>query len=381
MTVSLSIFLILLSAAFLFGFYLSFMQRFRRGLRSAFPTPAPGKPTVSVVIAARNEERTIGALLTGLINQSYPIDRFEVIIADDESTDRTAEIVRDFIARASNLRLIRVQGRSRARSPKKNALGQGIAAAKGDIILTTDADCLVAHYWVESMAAQFLPGIDFVAGFSRTWITDWKHASLAQKFEFVDFYAIFAAAGGAILDGHPFSCSGQNLAYRRTAFEQVGGFTRIAHYLSGDDVHMMHQFRKAGMGLDFARSRHTYVYTRPTTSWSALIIQRARWASNAKPMAITDPIFFFYLTIAFLLNIGWPVAIFFHAWLGIALAAIKALVDYRFLSEHLDLFQIESARMRFFPVWFLLQPFYILAVTVLGLAGAYRWRGRAPRGV
>lgn len=372
-------FAIVVTGVLLLGLYLAFTFRFRRGYRVPEPVPAPGKPFVTVVIAARNEEQNLSALLTGLLNQSYPPELFEVIVADDESTDNTVAVVESFAERLPNLRCLRVVGRERAASPKKNALQQAVDAARGEIILATDADCLVARWWIESMVAHFRPGIEFVAGFSRTWLTDWKSASSAQRFEFIDFYAIFAAAGGAILAGTPFSCSGQNLGFRREAFRRVGGYSSIAHLLSGDDVHLMHLFRRAGLGITFARNRHTFVYTRPVRSWGSLINQRARWASNARQMAKTDFIFFFYLTIAFLLNISLPVTIVANPFFGVAILAIKATADFRFLNGLRDTFLIDAPRLRFFPVWFLLQPLYMILVAVLGLPGLFRWQGRTPR--
>jgi cellulose synthase/poly-beta-1,6-N-acetylglucosamine synthase-like glycosyltransferase len=368
----------LMAAAAVLAAYMSFTFRFRRGYNHPEPLPASGKPMVSVVIAARNEENRIGALLTGLMNQSYPASRFEVIVIDDDSEDRTRIIVQEFTEKTGNIRLLRAQNRATARSPKKNALQQAIDAASGDIILTTDADCLVAQYWVESMVAQFRPGVDFVAGFSRTWITDWNKANSAQKFEHLDFFAGFAVAGGALLSGWAFTCSGQNLGFRKTGFTQVGGYSKIAHVLSGDDVHLMHLFRMAGLGITFTRNRHTLVYTRPISGWTALINQRARWASNSSRMAKTMPIFFLYLTIAFLLNIGLPYVVIVSPGWGLALVGIKALSDYRFLRGLCATFQIESRRLRFFPVWFVVQPLYMIAAVGLGLPGLFRWQGRSP---
>ena len=101
------------------------------------------KPSASVVIAARNEEKNIGRLLTALVNQTYSEELFEIIVADDDSTDGTADIVLEFSNKFNFVKLVKIENREQVKSPKKNALAQAIKMAKGEIILSTDADCMV----------------------------------------------------------------------------------------------------------------------------------------------------------------------------------------------------------------------------------------------
>ncbi len=96
-------------------------------------------PSVTVVIAARNEEEVILNLIHDLINQEYPIDKLEVIIVDDRSTDSTREILKEATENYSCINVITVKEKSTEITPKKNALSKGIDKASGQIILLTDS--------------------------------------------------------------------------------------------------------------------------------------------------------------------------------------------------------------------------------------------------
>lgn len=354
--------------------YLRYLQIFDRGLQHNSQDYRKTSHKVSVVVAVRNEEKNLPSLLTSLVNQTYPRDLYEIIIANDSSQDTSADIIREFQQKWPQIILVDVVNRHQVRSPKKNALAQAIAISSGDVILTTDADCLVSQYWVEAMSALFYEETAMVAGFSRTRLADWQQAPLVQKFEHFDFLSIFLAAAGAVASRKYFSCSGQNLAYTRQAFQLVGGFSRIGHLVSGDDVNLMQLFRRAGLRIVYNFSRHSFVTTRPTGSWQQLLNQRIRWASNLKHQIYLNPEFFLYLVACFLFILLPFYLLFCCWWLGLLLIGIRVLADLKFLARGREIFLIEKNKLKFYPYWFLLQPGYIFLVTLLGLAGAFRWK-------
>ncbi len=357
--------------------YVLYTMRFRKGLMSLKSGESYTKPMVSVVVAARNEGRNIQMLLTSLVNQSYPQERYQIIIADDQSTDDTAEKVRLFCEKWDHVIHLSVQDREKARSPKKNALTQAIEACSGEIVLTTDADCVVSRFWIESMVACFEDGVDLVAGYSRPKILDWKKASFVQKYEYFDVFAIFAAAAGAIGAGNAFSCSGQNLAYRRSAYDRVGGFTRVAHLVSGDDVNLMQLIRNAGLGIRFASNAHTFVYTRPIDSMSSFFNQRSRWASNLKAQLSLNPEFFAYLSAVAVMHAMSVVMFFYDIRVALIIWAARLIGEWHFLKVAMERFLFETRRMWFFPIWYLLQPIYIVITALRGILNVYKWHGRS----
>lgn len=353
--------------------YLFYLRLFYIGLKNRNVNFKYSKPFVSVVVAARNEENNIARLLTTLVNQTYPADQFQIIIANDGSTDRTISIVNQFINKWDNIKLLNVTGREKAISAKKNALSQAIEMAEGEIILSTDADCLVGRYWIESMVACFNDN-DMVVGFSRTKLTNWKKTDFIRKFEHFDFLAMLFAAAGAISLGKYFSCSGQNIAYKKEAFNKVGGFKKIKHLISGDDVNLMQLFRKSGMKVSFAFTDHSYVYTQPIINIWKFLSQRIRWTSNMKWQILLNPEFFVYLLSVFFITF-LPIVILFDFWeLGVGVLLLRMILDLIFLKYGYEVFGENKKKLIFYPVWFFIQPFYIIVIALMGGLNLFSWK-------
>jgi cellulose synthase/poly-beta-1,6-N-acetylglucosamine synthase-like glycosyltransferase len=354
--------------------YLYYHVRFYLGLTSHSQTISNTKPTVSVVIAARNEENNLPFLLTALANQTYSPKLYEVIVANDDSTDKTAAIVQQFAEKWPNFQLLNVQDRQEAKSPKKNALNQAIQAAQGEVILSTDADCLVSQYWIETMVANFTPNVAMVSGFSQTKLKNWEKSKLIQKYEQFDFLVLMTAAAGAISAGKYFSSTGQNIGYRKSAFEKVGGFQKIKHLISGDDVNLMQLFRKAGFKIRFSFFDHSFVQTQPISGFKQFLNQRFRWASNYKWQLLLNPEFFFYLADVILITILPFVALFINWPLALILFLARILADLLYLHKSFKIFGIEMKKIKMFGLWFIMQPVYILAAAIGGQLEIFRWK-------
>jgi cellulose synthase/poly-beta-1,6-N-acetylglucosamine synthase-like glycosyltransferase len=360
-------------ALFSLSLYLYYLLLFIKGLKTEQNYNNTRKPQVTVVIAARNEERNIIHLLTALVNQIYPAELFEIIIANDGSSDGTVKVVEQFSKKWENVKLINVQNRENAISPKKNALSQAIENSSGEIIVSTDADCIVGKHWLKAMVACFDDN-DMVVGLSRTKVTNWEKASLLHKFEHFDFLAMFAAAAGAISSGKYFSCSGQNIAYKKEAFYAVGGFEKIKHLVSGDDVNLMQLFRKAGMKVKFAYSPHSFVYTKSVENWWQLLSQRSRWTSNMKWQTILNPEFYIYLVSTFLVVVSPFIVVFKYWLLAVGIVFLRIIFEFGFLKESYKKFDEEKNRLKFYPLWFILQPVYFILVAMLGALNIFSWK-------
>ena len=360
-------------ALFSLGLYLYYLLLFIKGLKTQQNCNNTRKPTVTVIIAARNEERNITHLLTFLVNQSYPIELYEVIVANDGSSDGTAKVVEQFSKKWENIKLINIQDRENVISPKKNALSRAIENSSGEIIVSTDADCVVGKHWLKSMVSC-VDDNDMVVGLSRTKIADWKKAGLLQKFEHFDFLAMLAAAAGAISSGKYFSCSGQNIAYRKEAFIAVGGFEQIKHLISGDDVNLMQLFRKAGRKVKFAYSSHSFVYTKPVKNWSELLSQRSRWTSNMKWQTILNPEFYIYLVSTFFVVVLPFAVVFKYWWFAVGIVFLRVILELSFLRKGYKKFGEEKNRLKFYPLWFILQPVYFILVAMLGALNIFSWK-------
>ena len=136
-----------------------------RGLsgRRSGPALVRDRPSVSAIVAARNEETTLPHCLDALAGQDYQ-GAFEVIVVDDRSRDRTWDLIAAKAATWPVLKGVQAGPDGRFKCPKKSALAEGIEASSGEILLFTDADCRPPADWVRSMVAHFAPGVGLVAG-------------------------------------------------------------------------------------------------------------------------------------------------------------------------------------------------------------------------
>lgn len=341
-----------------------------------------GKPFVSVVIAARNEEENIGDLLSDLSNQTYPKDKYEVIVANDRSEDRTGEIIDSYARNHTNFLHVKVQPDDKiGLIAKKNALNQGIQRSRGEIILSTDADCRVKSTWIETMVSFFTPETGMVVGFSQLGQKGEKR-SLFEKIQAVDFLALMGAAQGSINLGIPLAASGQNLGFRRQAFLEVGGYEKIKDRISGDDVLLLQLIYKfTNWKSRFAHSDAAFNWTQPMKTLSDFLNQRKRWASNGLIQLRLNKIFFVLLWVMLIVNgvffIGIPYYLVMGMPLLLPLICILVKISVEFLMvlaaglryQRLDL-------VKYFPFWMIAQIPYVAVTGVLGFFGKFNWKNR-----
>ncbi|RMF10953.1 MAG: glycosyltransferase [Candidatus Neomarinimicrobiota bacterium] len=357
------------------GLYVVFVLALLRGLNRLGSPPAPPDtlPPVSVVIAARNEQAHLPALLEALDRQNYSGGEWECIVVDDRSTDGTGDLLDTWCESHPRFRALRISQPAPNMTPKKWALTQGIEAAGGDIILATDADCVPPPGWIHSMVSRLLagdppPGI--VVGFSR--MSD-QHPSLLTAYQRVDFLAVMSANAGAIGQGWGWSGSGQNLAYRKQTFEEIGGFEPVADRISGDDVYLVQSIAPRAP-VAFNADPRSFMTTQPVTRWKTFLHQHIRWSSNSKHLIATDRRFLLFLVAAFLTNlsllIGW---IWWDPGTWLLVALVKFLLEMSVLFQGAQRFQTPVVPA-VCVLWFLLQPLYIPITGIGGLIGRYRWK-------
>ncbi|HEX2847833.1 MAG TPA: glycosyltransferase [Chitinophagaceae bacterium] len=336
--------------------------------------PAQASPSIflSIIIPARNEEDNIAALLQALEQQTYPKELFEIIVIDDHSTDQTAAIVNKF----SGVKLLQLK-EDAINSYKKKAIEAGIAAAKGELIVTTDADCIPSPGWL-AMIAAFKKETNAV--FIAAPVAFQCNRSLLQKFQGMDFMVLQGITGAAVYRKHLSMCNGANLAYERKVFYEVGGFAGIDHIASGDDMLLMHKIARAYPDrVHYLKSSKAIVSTIPMKTWKTFFNQRIRWASKAR--RYNDPRILPVLALVYLFNLCflllfiagfWKQVYFLYA---IALPVLKTLVEFPLFISLAAFFRKRWA-IKMFPLF---QPLHILYTIISGLFGQfgkYEWKGR-----
>ena len=344
---------------------------------SAFTSTKPASVKVTVIVPARNEEVNISRCLESLAAQDYPDGLLEIIVVNDHSTDRTAEVV--FLFPAGNIRLINLRDhvRSPINSYKKKAIEVAVAAATGELIVTTDADCSMPPGWISSLAACYrYNDAAFIAAPVKIEAT----GSLLSIFQAVDFMTLQGITGAAVYKRFHSMCNGANLAYSKKVFYEVGGFQGIDDIASGDDMLLMHKiFVKHPDKVFFLKSKAAVVSTQPALSWKAFIHQRIRWASKADKYE--DKRIFFVLVLVYILNLCclsfliaglWNTSWFF---LFLIIILVKTLLEYSFVNEVAAFFS-QRPLIVYFPFLQPLHVVYTVAAGFMGKFGKYEWKSR-----
>ncbi len=342
------------------------------------PPRGSARPFVSVVVAARDEEKRLPGLLADLAEQTYA--QFEAVIVDDRSTDRTAELVHEAAARhPGRFRLVRQTEVPAGLSPKKLALQRGVEASAGELILLTDADCRVPRGWVEGMAGAFEADVAMVLGCSE--YRAGQGSTLFERYQAFDFLTLTTTMVASARLGVPLGASGHNLAYRRTAFDRVGGYTSGLHRVAGDDMLMLYLVRSTpGVGsIRCTDGAATRVRTDPVPTLRAFRNQRARWASSGMHHFAGDGRALAYGAASLYANIFvlcgplyvWTGYLGWWGWAAGTLAKLAAdLLVYGSAARRYD----RPELLRYLPLWFLAQPVYLSAMAVWGTRPRFTWK-------
>ncbi len=356
--------------------YLVALVRIWYGLGRLAPGTVNRQPPATVLVAARNEEKNIGGCLDALEVQDYA-GSLEILVLNDSSTDSTAETVERYAARDPRIRLINVPPALDGTAPKKHALATGLAASSGELVFVTDADCVVPPGWMSRLASHFTEDVGLVTG--AVFLPE--ETGLVARMRNLDFAAYTFCAAGAMQTGWPLIATAMNLAYRRQAFEEAGGFGRDSGVLSGDDDLLLHGIvRETPWRAAFAYGPDTVVNTQPVHTLGAFINQRMRWASKAfrYPPGMTA-----FLVAAFTLYAGILVGIPL-VLLGVmapepvlGAVAVKVTADALVVIRGCRLFAKTSLLTAYVPAAILHLP-YILTASIGGVLGFFRWKGRGP---
>lgn len=354
--------LISIPAFAILGSYLALISIFSKGWKKIpyfLAEDTSSAKTVSVVVACHNEAQNLPNLLRALNRQS--ISDFELILVDDHSSDRTAEIMQDATLHFENIQIIKSQKRG-----KKAALREAIQVAKGNLIITTDADCIPAKKWVETILAyQIKNDCDLII--SPVKMTENK--SLFSRIESLEFSTLIASGAGAAGNGMPIMCNGANLAFRRQSW--LDAWPDINEdEMSGDDIFLLLSIKKRAGKIRFLKSEKAFVSTKSAGNITAFFKQRQRWTAKSKSyndLQIIAVALVVFLTS--LMQIGLLASAFFMPglWLSTALYfLIKYLIDTAFLLSVNNFFKIKNLPFRSF-ILSVVYPFYISFTALSGL--------------
>jgi cellulose synthase/poly-beta-1,6-N-acetylglucosamine synthase-like glycosyltransferase len=342
---------------------------------------------ISVIIPARNEEKNIGDCLYSITNQSYPKELVEIIVVDDHSTDKTAEIITSYASQKVKLISLKDHVTGQLNSYKKKAIEIAVQQSTGDLIVTTDADCIVPENWLNTIATFYE---EHEAAFIAAPVSIDCSSRFIELFQALDFMTLQGITGASVHKRFHTMCNGANLAYKKSAFYEVNGFAGIDSIASGDDMLLMHKiYERYPEKVLFLKSKEVIVQTQPVHSISQFFNQRIRWASKADKY--DDKRMLPVLLLVYLFNVlllAFPIMALFsnsvfiiiHYQLSIIncfflLLLLKIIVELLFLFPVAKFFGKQKL-LWLFPLF---QPFHIIYTVIagfLGKFGSYKWKER-----
>jgi cellulose synthase/poly-beta-1,6-N-acetylglucosamine synthase-like glycosyltransferase len=331
-------------------------------------------PFVSIIIPMRNEEVFIKNTLNAINAQKYA-GKWETIIVNDRSTDKSPEIVRNFCETHPNFSMIDIpQNLPQIASPKKRALNTGFLAANGEFLLIADADCLPPPNWLNSMAAYYANGASVVQG-SKANNGGKRFLHAYQRLETLGFTLIEAAGFNR---NKPLVASAASLGYSKALFFKCGGFEGLYDFASGDDDMLIHRMAKIeGTKFAYNWDASAIMPTAPVDSWKALLQQRARWGSNGaryENKAYSAFLFCIYAFFAWLfISPLFALANILPPEYFLLPLAVKVFADFLLLFT--GAIRLKSLKLLWcFPFVEIIQIPLFTAAVPFGMLGWYKWK-------
>jgi cellulose synthase/poly-beta-1,6-N-acetylglucosamine synthase-like glycosyltransferase len=332
-------------------------------------------PNVSVVVAARNEEGNIERCLRSILQVDYPVDKLEVVVADDGSTDRTPEIISKIKQEHNNLKVIRIESQINNLKGKANALAQAITQTNGEFIFLTDADCEVPRTWIKGMLRHFDEKTGVASGV--TIIETGKIFYGMQSLDWAFLLSVAAAVGRLF---KPVACIGNNMAFRKEAYIECGGYQNLKFSITEDFALFKAITENGKWGYAFPVDLETLVISKPVKTLKELYHQKKRWGTGGLDtgllgIAVMSGGFIFHL-----LLILSPLLIEKISSLLISLV-LKFFIDGAFLFKTLRKFK-KTSLLKYLPFF---ELYYIIYVVVLPFVvffgGKTVWKDRKYKGL
>jgi len=324
--------------------------------------------TATVIVAARNEEKNILRCMKSLNSLIYPEGKLEIILVDDRSTDETGKIIDGYICDKPKFKKILTKKEIGILKGKTNALANALELARGEIILTTDADCEVNPLWVKTTASYYKEDIGVVNGFT----TQFANSGFSGM-QALDFIYLLTAAAGMINLKKPLSCIGNNMSYRKKAYMEVGGYESLPFSVTEDFNLMWSIYSLGKYKIILPLDKCALITSMPCSDFKNLYRQKKRWAVGG-----IDIPFRGYLVMAwgFLTHTCMLLTPLFFSAVCLYLLIFKLAIDFfvlYFVHKQLGI----TKNLRYFIHFQIYYLLYVIALPfIIGISRKVIWKGR-----
>ena len=330
------------------------------------------RTTFSVVIPFRNEAKNLPLLLRSIQKIEYPTSHVEFIFVDDDSSDRSIEIIKNWHSTLKIPTRI-ITNKRNSNSPKKEAISTAISMAKNDWIITSDADCSFSKNWLKSMDL-------FIQKTQPTMIVApvnyQAKNSFLEQFQLLDFMSLQGITIGGFGIGVPILCNGANLGYKREMFLKLNGFDGNDHIASGDDLFIFEKFiTENKKNVKYLKSKATIVTTFPVKSWMDLLNQRTRWAAKTGSSSFVNIKLIGLLVLLTNFSIVYCLCTA-QIQLFLIVFILKMCVDLLLFWPTIKFFEHKGSFFKWYAPASIVYPFFSIIILLTSLFYKYNWKGR-----
>ena len=330
---------------------------------------------ITVILSAHNEEEYIEQCLKCLADQNYPKEKYEVIIANDRSDDRTPEIIKKFCSEYSNFKSVDVENSENV-IPKKTALIKGLDIAKGEIVVSTDADCITPVTWLSDLNECFTDDVGLVIGHTNYIIPNnvWK------GIDALDYFSQRALGAAFIGIGSAYTCTASNFAYRKEIFDKNRDELTKIKIRPAEDNFLLHRVhKKSNYKIAVAIKPGSFVTTNGASGIKDFMNQRFRWSAYGGNITTAGIRLFFIPTLIYypLISISL-IGAFFNTDMFTALflsLICKVTVDFLFMIKATTLYNCLYLLKYFLPIS-LIHLFLVPIIVLWGNLLTFQWKGR-----
>ena len=334
-----------------------------------------GITRISVIIPFRNESAHVDRLLSALVCQNFPAERWEVIAVNDHSQDDTLERLHRWQAHAGIS--LRVLENTSGENGKKAALSRGIEQACGDLIVTTDADCQMGAGWLRQLSAYYEHHQPYLM-FSPV-LFEADHPEFFTRLQSLEAISLLATAAGSSQMQRPVFCNAANMAFPKDIYQQLKD-PMLRHIASGDDTMLLLSIKKLDPSrIKFNPGAEAVVTTSPMDTVHEFWNQRKRWVSKSRHYRDPD------------ILVAGALVVLANLWLALLAAGslfsstfttplvagflVKMSADALLIWPTAAFFNRHHLMWSFLPGQ-LLYPFYSTLSAIVGWTGGFTWKNR-----
>ncbi len=324
-------------------------------------------PKISILVAARNEEKNIGRCLDSLLKLDYPVEKLEILVGNDASADGTAEILAKYAEKHNHISTLNITSQLGKAAAKANVLAHLAKVAQGEYFYITDADIQVSQQWIKGLLAHQKASDGIVSGMTTVNGSGWW-----VKFQNIEWMNALGMVKVVSDMKIPVTAIGNNMMVTRAAYEATGGYENIKPSIV-EDFQLTKEVVRQGYTISNIVDGAVLATTVPPDSLSTLLNQRKRWMQGTFQLPL---LLIFVLSIQ---SLTIPIVIgllFFNYKLAVTYFLAKIILRIAYNGK---LFKSVHQKVSFVPI--LLYEFYAVVITLLMmlfylLPVKIDWKGR-----